>query len=577
MFSVVSMRCCMLLVGCGLAFHAVAAPPAPTNLKAFPGGDSIAVRWDGSTGATAYRVYRDGTLVGTVTPGFHPLFPEKDGNGFIDAGVAPGHGYAYRVQAVAGGAASAMSAPLQVTFPAATTPPPSITFQYAGAEDLLDWLLDTAQPFIKTWYPKIADRIAYPDYVPRSAFAIHVDPDYDGVAATSNDTIRVSADWLRANRQAALGVLMHEFTHVIQQHAKGGWITEGMASWTNVWLLREHDPIALPRGASYFSGYSEAAYLLNWIEQRRPGFVRALNLVKHAGTAADDDPDAVFLDFAGDTPNNLWFAMTGTLAGIELRFKQQADRCLAAPPGVSGPATIQACDRGRTGQQWTFRRHGSNLVLTMGDNCLDVASSGTANGTPLQMWWDCNGSGAQDWRLQANGTLRNPQSGRCLYAPSTAAGTQLQLHDCAAGSRQVLAPRPGDPIRFTGLSNVCVGTPDGGDVQARACDVTAADQMWRVRGNGDGTLSLVVVSGECLDVQGSGTANGTPVQVWGCNGSGAQKWRLRADGALVNPQSGRCLDAAAGAVGTHLQLWACSGGAGQALALPAGIFADGFD
>ena len=36
------------------------------------------------------------------------------------------------------------------------------------------------------------------------------------------------------------------------------------------------------------------------------------------------------------------------------------------------------------------------------------------------------------WQPQANGSLLNPQSGRCLDSPSgaTADGTKLQIYDC---------------------------------------------------------------------------------------------------------------------------------------------------
>jgi hypothetical protein len=33
-----------------------------------------------------------------------------------------------------------------------------------------------------------------------------------------------------------------------------------------------------------------------------------------------------------------------------------------------------------------------------------------------------------------------------------------------------------------------------------------------------------VESGLCLDVLGAGTANGTAVEIWGCNGGANQKW-----------------------------------------------------
>ena len=45
-------------------------------------------------------------------------------------------------------------------------------------------------------------------------------------------------------------------------------------------------------------------------------------------------------------------------------------------------------------------------------------------------------------------------------------------------------------------------------------------------------------------VQRGGTASGTPVDLWSCNGTGAQQWQLIPGGggaSLVNPQSGLCL------------------------------------
>jgi hypothetical protein len=62
-----------------------------------------------------------------------------------------------------------------------------------------------------------------------------------------------------------------------------------------------------------------------------------------------------------------------------------------------------------------------------------------------------------------------------------------------------------------------------------------------------------------------GTANNTKVELWTCNGSGAQQWYAPGDGTLRNPQSGRCLDAAGGgtADGTRLIIWDCQGGPNQ--------------
>ncbi len=69
----------------------------------------------------------------------------------------------------------------------------------------------------------------------------------------------------------------------------------------------------------------------------------------------------------------------------------------------------------------------------------------------------------------------------------------------------------------------------------------------------------------------AGTANGTKVQLYDCNGTGAQKWTATA-GQLVNPVSGKCLDATgpSSADGTQLQIWSCGGSANQKWTLPGG-------
>ncbi|MEU6816558.1 RICIN domain-containing protein [Streptomyces sp. NPDC046860] len=88
---------------------------------------------------------------------------------------------------------------------------------------------------------------------------------------------------------------------------------------------------------------------------------------------------------------------------------------------------------------------------------------------------------------------------------------------------------------------------------------------------GDGQLEIQVpaASGKCLDVQGAATANGTPVQIYTCNGSSAQRWQLWGsyDGGrtLRNVNSGKCLEVAGGAVadGTKIQIRDCGSAKAQ--------------
>ncbi|MEU6389091.1 family 16 glycosylhydrolase [Streptomyces sp. NPDC046939] len=104
-------------------------------------------------------------------------------------------------------------------------------------------------------------------------------------------------------------------------------------------------------------------------------------------------------------------------------------------------------------------------------------------------------------------------------------------------------------------ANPANGTP----VQLYDCNGTAA-QQWTV--GSDGTIRAL---GKCLDVASGGTADGTPVQLYDCNGTAAQKWAVSSANDIVNPQANKCLDATgnSSANGTRLQIWTCSGGANQ--------------
>ncbi|MEV4657080.1 ricin-type beta-trefoil lectin domain protein [Micromonospora sp. NPDC049301] len=102
------------------------------------------------------------------------------------------------------------------------------------------------------------------------------------------------------------------------------------------------------------------------------------------------------------------------------------------------------------------------------------------------------------------------------------------------------------------------GTADGTRVQLWTCNGTGAQSWSRV---GDTYRAL----GKCLDVDNGGTADGTKVQLWTCNGTGSQVWQPQSDGSIRNPQSGKVLEAAGAgtADGTQIQIGTYAGGAHQ--------------
>jgi chitinase len=96
------------------------------------------------------------------------------------------------------------------------------------------------------------------------------------------------------------------------------------------------------------------------------------------------------------------------------------------------PIQVYTCN-GTNAQNWTVN---SNGTLTVLGNCLDVAGAGTANGTLVDLY-PCNGTGAQSWVHESNGELVNTNSGKCLDDTGWGgSGTQVQIWACADSSNQ---------------------------------------------------------------------------------------------------------------------------------------------
>ncbi|MEU9380492.1 family 16 glycosylhydrolase [Streptomyces sp. NPDC048279] len=146
----------------------------------------------------------------------------------------------------------------------------------------------------------------------------------------------------------------------------------------------------------------------------------------------------------------------------------------------------------------------------------------------------------------------DPNSSTAFPAQLVVDSVSVTTSDTAAG------------VAIKGLAGKCVdvagaNSANGTPVQLYDCNGSAA-QQWTV--GSDGTIRAL---GKCLDVTSGGTADGTTVQLYDCNGSAAQKWAVSAAHDIVNPQADKCLDVTGNnsANGTRLQIWTCSGGANQ--------------
>ncbi len=174
------------------------------------------------------------------------------------------------------------------------------------------------------------------------------------------------------------------------------------------------------------------------------------------------------------------------------------------------------------------------------------------------------------WETFTNvtGTIAGaPATTGTLYLTFAGATGGGALFDLDAFTFTTAASGGTGPIR--GLANKCLdvaggATADGTKIQLYTCNASGA-QNWTVTPG-----STVKALGKCLDVAGGATANGTKVQLWTCNGTAAQNWAAQADGTLRNPASGRCLDVSANLPddGQQIHLWDCLGAANQKWVLP---------
>jgi len=128
---------------------------------------------------------------------------------------------------------------------------------------------------------------------------------------------------------------------------------------------------------------------------------------------------------------------TPPATGATMLQSNFSGRCIDIPGGVPNAGTLlQTYDcNGTDAQKWAFQSDGT--LRAMG-KCMDPAGGALANGTPIQLA-DCNGNAVQRFTLTAARTLQNVSSGRCVDIKdwNGSNGAALQLWDCAATANQI--------------------------------------------------------------------------------------------------------------------------------------------
>ncbi|PZT75382.1 hypothetical protein DNK56_08360 [Streptomyces sp. AC1-42W] len=145
----------------------------------------------------------------------------------------------------------------------------------------------------------------------------------------------------------------------------------------------------------------------------------------------------------GSYAGNLLRAVVVGVQGSQGRLVGYGGKCVdirKSRTTVATPVQIYNCN-GTGAQWWTL---GSDHTVRGLGKCLNVVWAGTANGTKVEIYDCLSDSLSEQWIPQANGSLKNVNSGKCLTDPgfSTADSTQLVIWDCngLANQKWVLTP-----------------------------------------------------------------------------------------------------------------------------------------
>ncbi|HXS54996.1 MAG TPA: basic secretory protein-like protein [Hanamia sp.] len=139
-----------------------------------------------------------------------------------------------------------------------------------------------------------------------------IDPEYDGVAATSDGIVRVNPEWMRKH-PADIDVVTHEVMHIVQDYPGGagpGWITEGIADYVRYklgvdnegggWKLPEYSA-----RQNYDNAYRVTARFFVWIEKNyNKNLVKDLDKAMRSKTYTND----FWKKKTGKTVDELWAA-----------------------------------------------------------------------------------------------------------------------------------------------------------------------------------------------------------------------------------------------------------------------------
>lgn len=251
--------------------------------------------------------------------------------------------------------------------------------------------------------------------------------------------------------------------------------------------------------------------------------------------------------------------------------------------GAKDGTNIQVYTRNDTdAQKWIVAYEADGYYTIKNSNTgksLDVLGAGTSDGTNVHLY-GFNGSCAQKWRIveDANGyVILSACSGLALDID----GGNVQIYTRSSSRAQnwnFIYPSTIKEGNYTIQSaikedmvvDVFAGSAmNGANIQIYGANGTDA-QKWQIVSNDDGTYTIKnVASGKALDVFAAGTYDGANVQTYTFNNTCAQKWKVEKNNngtvSFYSMCSKKALDVSGGRSdnGSNIQIYSPNGSKAQ--------------
>ena len=211
----------------------------------------------------------------------------------------------------------------------------------ARAPELKEWASEKLAPVLADWFPKIAAMLPSEGFTPPKQITILIRPG-DGVAAAGGSRITANSTWLKRELNGeAVGALVHEVVHVVQQYGgrrrdpeakrPPGWLVEGIPDYIRffkyepqnhgadlIWLMGGRRNQTL----NYDGMYRISANFLNYVVEN---YGKDTNLIAKVNAACRQ----------GKYTDEIWRELTGkALTELndewKLSVKQQMDARVAS-------------------------------------------------------------------------------------------------------------------------------------------------------------------------------------------------------------------------------------------------------